>query len=313
MTASASVRLDGESDAPDMMSMPLAVRTDPRHGGRWTSLTAGGREWLWHHPDPAVARARGDVVPGQVFVDAGGVEECLPTIDGLPDHGAVWCVPWESRPAGDMARAGALTIARSLTVREGTIRAAYAITGPPGAPFVHAVHTLLDVGPQARLAIPEPQTARIVGGDGEPAGEQPWPPLVAGSPAGDLGDVDGTAVAILLPGCRRVTVVDGDDALELRWEVSVTSGKAAGEDPRSLLVWRNLGGWPAGAPYRSIGIEPMVGRTTTVAGRSRPGDPPAAAPGAVRMPDTGRFDWVLRIRAWRHTGPTIVARGHHQH
>ncbi|WP_285687936.1 hypothetical protein [Actinoplanes sp. NBRC 103695] len=49
------------------------MTTDPALGGRWTSLRAAGRDWLWHRPDPARSRGR----PGDSFVDAGGVEECL--------------------------------------------------------------------------------------------------------------------------------------------------------------------------------------------------------------------------------------------
>ncbi len=30
--------------------------------------------------------------------------------------------------------------------------------------------------------------------------------------------------------------------------------------PLSVAVWRNLGGFPAGDPYRSTGVEPMLGR-----------------------------------------------------
>src|SRR4051812_19226613 len=99
---------------------------DPAHGGRWTSLSAAGREWLWHRPavnaaGPASAPARSasaavgpasapagpaptsasepgparsSVRPGAAFVDAGGVEECIPTIRGVPDHGDAWSRPW---------------------------------------------------------------------------------------------------------------------------------------------------------------------------------------------------------------------------
>jgi hypothetical protein len=68
----------------------VTVAVDSVHGGRWTSLRAAGREWLWHRPDPARAGVR----PGDPFVDAGGVEECIPTVRGRPDHGDVWSRPW---------------------------------------------------------------------------------------------------------------------------------------------------------------------------------------------------------------------------
>jgi hypothetical protein len=81
--------------------------------------------------------------------------------------------------------------------------------------------------------------------------------------------------------------VDGPDALVLRWRV--TAGDPAATC--SLLLWRNLGGWPATRPYRSIGIEPMVGTTATLDG-SGPGRP--ASTGV-----DGRLRWELTISAWR--------------
>ncbi|MCQ8193297.1 hypothetical protein [Streptomyces rugosispiralis] len=54
----------------------LEIVTDPAHGGRWTSLRADGHEWLWRRPAPERER----VSPGDAFVDAGGLEECVPTV-----------------------------------------------------------------------------------------------------------------------------------------------------------------------------------------------------------------------------------------
>jgi len=267
------------------------VRTDVEHGGRWTSLTADGREWLWRHPDDAVVAARERARPGAAFVDAGGVEECLPTVNGLPDHGALWSVPWDPHDGGDLVVAGDLSLTRTITADDGAVTAAYAVAGTPGTPFVHAVHALLDVGAGARLIVPRPQAAIVLddaGSGGEPVS---WPPTVGGTPADQLGPADGTAVAVLLPGCHDIVVIDGTGALGFRWRLL----EVVGDDPCSLLVWRNLGGWPAGAPYRSIGIEPMVGRTTVV----------PAATGAVRIPRTGNFRWQLHITAWRCDTKTL--------
>ncbi|WP_232666324.1 hypothetical protein [Pseudonocardia sp. TRM90224] len=223
------------------------IVTDPAHGGRWTSLLLDGREWLWRHPDPAVARARLLVAPGAEFVDAGGVEECFPTVRGVPDHGDVWTRPWY----GGTVRTGSLRLAREI---DGG-RVAYEVTGPPGTPFVHAVHALLDVSPSSWVEAPGVESAVLLDG---PGGTVAWP-----SGLDRLGPDDGTAVAALLPGCSQVTVVDGPDArdrLRFRWRVT------HGEATCSLLVWRNLRGWPAGAPYRSIGIEPMLGTSADLSG-----------------------------------------------
>ena len=74
-----------------------------------------------------------------------------------------------------------------------------------------------------------------------------------------LGPDDGTAVCALLRQCREATVVDGDHALTFTWD------STSDPDLCSLLLWRNLRGWPAPSPYRSIGIEPMIGRVADLA------------------------------------------------
>jgi hypothetical protein len=148
----------------------------------------------------------------------------------------------------------------------------YTITGRPHAPFVHAVHALLDVSPAARLKAPGAGTAYLVDRDAV----VPWP-----SGLDRLGPDDGTATAAVLPGCGAVTVVDGADAIAFSWRA----------EPGSLLLWRNLGGWPGESPYRSIGIEPMAGATASL------GDP---APGsAAQLGPDGLLQWRLTITAWR--------------
>jgi hypothetical protein len=62
---------------------PALVSVDLDHGGRWTSLHVGGREWLWSRDEPL----RAHVAPGDPFADAGGIEECVPTVRGRPDGG----------------------------------------------------------------------------------------------------------------------------------------------------------------------------------------------------------------------------------
>ena len=80
------------------VTVPLTITTDELRGGRWVSLRTPRREWLWKNPVPAVVAARGVVVSGASFVDAGDVEECLPTIRGRPDHGDARSREWASDP-----------------------------------------------------------------------------------------------------------------------------------------------------------------------------------------------------------------------
>jgi hypothetical protein len=253
----------------DWEPRPLTVDVDLAHGGRWTSLRTPEREWLWHHPDPAIAAARAAVGPGAAFVDAGGVEECLPTVRGEPDHGAVWSRPW---PDGCVAADG-FRLDRRIS-GGGPVTVDYTITGPPHAPVVHAVHALLDVSPAARLDAPGARTAYLV----DHGSVVPWP-----SGLDRLGPDDGTATAAVLPGCAAVTVIDGPDALAFTWRA----------EPCALLLWRNLCGWPDGAPYRSIGVEPMIGTAAALAG---PGAP-------ARLGPDGVLSWQVTVRALRRAGP----------
>ncbi|ACQ79205.1 hypothetical protein Bcav_0944 [Beutenbergia cavernae DSM 12333] len=264
---------------------PLELATDDRFGGRWTSLRSASREWLWTNEGAAALR-RG-VRPGDPFVDAGGVEECFPTVRGTPDHGDAWSRPWSEAP-GDMVsevEVPAGRLRRRLTGGGPTIVVEYTITGRPGQPFVHAVHALLDVSVAARIVTGEPDAAVVVDGT---AGGRPFAwPVLEGEDLSTFGREDGTAICAVLRGCAGAVVVDGDHALGLAWAAGETSPQL----PLGLMVWRNLGGWPVGAPYRSIGIEPMVGTAADVADTA----------GAARLDASGEAAWTLRLAAWsRH-------------
>jgi hypothetical protein len=268
--------------AADWQPRPLSVEVDLAHGGRWTSLRTPEREWLWARPDPARAR----VSPGDAFVDAGGVEECFPTVRGTPDHGSAWSRPWRGEPADAEADADGARLRRRVRVHDGAVTATYDVHANPGFRFVHATHALLDLSTAAYVDAPadrvlvtdDPRPLGVdTAWDGRPV-ETGWPDPW-GLPLHRFGPADGTALGMVLPGCRRVTVVDGSDALILS-----TDGAA----PLSTALWRNLGGFPAGSPYRSTGVEPMVGSSFDRDGA-----------GAAVVPESGVVSWTLRCTAWR--------------
>ncbi|MBY8879338.1 hypothetical protein [Actinacidiphila acidipaludis] len=265
-------------------SVPVSVGTDPRHGGRWTSLRAGGREWLWHRAEPRRAGA----VPGDPFADAGGLEECVPTVRGLPDHGDAWSRAWA--PGGPEAPAGPVThtvecpgfrLTRTLTGRaaDGAVIADYRLSAAPGYRFVWAAHALLEVSPQGRVALPGGSAGRLY-----PDGGAAWTPFAwprAGDTALDrLGPDDGTALGAVVD-AGQATVHDGPDRLRFTLE-------AEGQ-PVSVALWRNLRGFPEEAPYRSIGVEPMLGRVFDLAAAGE-GD-------AAHVPASGEAVWRLTVTA----------------
>ena len=226
--------------------MPLELAVDLRHGGRWTSLRAGDREWLWSPPDPAVGAARRRVLPDASFVDAGGMEECFPTVRGRPDHGAAWSRSWDGTPhhAG-VSLPGSLRLQREIRSAP-ELQVHYEVTGPPGTRFLHAVHALLELSPDARIEVPQARLMTVL----DPSeAVRPWP-----CGLDRFGPDDGTAVCVLIPGVSLATVADGDQVLRLAWNTPDRS------DLCSLLLWRNLRGWPETDPYRSIGVEPLIGR-----------------------------------------------------
>ncbi|MBP2705919.1 hypothetical protein JOL79_19105 [Microbispora sp. RL4-1S] len=269
--------------------VPLRPRFDLAHGGRWTSLAGGGREWLWSRPDPA----RRTVVPGAEFVDAGGLEECLPTVRGLPDHGDVWSRPWSGSAGESSVRGDGFELVRRVAIdNDGAVTADYRLSAEPGYPFVWAAHALLDVGEDARLVAPEGTPTRVYP---EAAWmlDRPWPPGVPylegrwpaplGPPLDRLGRSDGTSAGAVLR-CAAVRVVDGPDVLTLRVE-------APPEVPVSTALWRNLGGFPADAPYRSIGVEPMLGAVFDQT-EAKEGD-------TAVVPASGELTWRLILAAER--------------
>ncbi|WP_328533006.1 hypothetical protein OG836_22805 [Micromonospora zamorensis] len=270
--------------------VPLRVAYDTALGGRWTSLHGGGREWLWRGPEPG----RHEVRPDDAFVDAGGLEECLPTVRGRPDHGEVWSRPWHSAgPDTLVIQRPTFTVSRRITDEGGVVVADYRLSADPGHRFVWAAHALLDLSPAARLDAPagtptrlHPEAAAFLPSGTWPT-DAPWLtgawPAPAGLTLDTFGPDDGTALGAVLLDCPRVQVIDGPDRLTLELECA--------DQPRSTALWRNLGGWPANGPYRSVGVEPMLGAAFDLADAG-PSD-------AAVVPAAGEIAWRLTISAHR--------------
>jgi hypothetical protein len=250
------------------------VTVDLAHGGRWTSLRTGDREWLWSRPDPARDQAR----PGQPFIDAGGLEECIPTVRGTPDHGAVWPEAWH-RLDDDTAAVTVADFTLTRTIARGAVIADYRLTAVPGYRFVWAAHALLELSEAARLDAPAGTATRVY----DASADAPWLtgewPAPLGLPLSRFGPADGTAVGAILLDCPQTTVTDGPDRL--------TFTLTAPGQPVSTALWRNLGGFPQPSPYRSIGVEPMLGRVFDLASAG-PGD-------AAEVPASGVCEWRLEI------------------
>jgi hypothetical protein len=276
--------------------VPLTVETDLEHGGRWTSLHGGGREWLWLREEPRRAR----VAVGDAFVDAGGLEECVPTVRGKPDHGAAWSRAWsaiDEQGHVHVVRCDDFELTRRISVDEGAIVADYRLTADPGYRFIWAGHALLDLSPRARLEMDQGSEVRLFP-EAAPYLREPWPdraawiegfwPAPAGLRLDTLGPDDGSAVGAVVhraDASATALVVDGPDLLRMT--------VAAEGQPASIALWRNLGGFPISGPYRSIGVEPMLGRVFDLAD-AHSGD-------CAVTPASGEARWRLTVAAYRRT------------
>ena len=312
----------------------LSVTTNLEHGGRWTSLLGGDREWLWQRPEPR----RDHVSTGDAFADAGGLEECIPTVRGIPDHGDAWSRPWRREGEFDLVECLDFALRRRITVSDGTVSAEYHLDAAPGYRFLWAAHALLDVSEQASLVIADTAPTRIFP-EAAPFLAEPWPegaPWISGvwsNPHGieldRLGPDDGSAIGAAVgpwPDHAEVTVRDtakseGPNYLLRSSRNAPSAGKSEGPhhlprssrnahsatgpltldtlhmtlhaegQPTSIALWRNLGGFPETNPYRSIGVEPMLGCGFDIA---QAGDQEAAT-----VPASGQVSWSLQISAER--------------
>lgn len=269
------------------MAEPARVRVDLRRGGRWTSLCVAGREWLWHRDEPL----RDLAAPGDPFADAGGIEECVPTVRGKPDHGDAWCRAWTDLGDGSAeADCGDFTLRREVIADGGVVTARYRLKARPGYRFVWAAHALLSASPLAWLHLQGEPEIRLYP-EAAPLLDRPWPtgsPFVTERWPGTgklrldrLGPDDGTAVGAIAVGCRKVVVRDRGDALRMRLDCDAGL-------PASVALWRNLCGFPARRPYRSIGVEPMLGSVFDLSEARHAAD-------AVTVPRTGLVEWQLEI------------------
>ncbi len=257
------------------MSGRAQVQVDAAHGGRIASLRdATGVERLWSRPDPR----RAHVSPGDGFVDVGGVEECFPTLAGNPDHGDVWSRPWMSTDDVLVCDLGDARLERRLRTDDEGLEATYELLANPGYRFIWAFHALLDHAPG--LIVDLPGACRVLSwpdGYGAAAREDFWPRVGRHARFDIAGADDGTSAFALIPGQRTASVESSAGTLRVTLD-------APGQ-PTAMGIWRNLAGWPDGTPYRSWGIEPMIGW--------HPERDRAGAHGGVVA--SGRLTWTLRV------------------
>jgi hypothetical protein len=215
-------------------------------------------------------------------VDAGGVEECIPTIRGVPDHGDAWSRPWTATSSATaFVETREFKLTRSFDAEGDALVASYRLEAAPGWRFLWAAHALLDVSESATLSAPAGTLTKVDAPAGMPGPPVAWPAGLA-----RLGPDDGTAVGAILLDCPTTTVADGE---------RLTFSLSAPGQPVATALWRNLRGWPVENPYRSIGVEPMLGRCWDLADAG-PAD-------AAVVPASGFCEWRLTVTGAHKENP----------
>jgi hypothetical protein len=172
-------------------------------------------------------------------------------------------------------------LSRRIRTSGSTATVDYTLAADPGYRFLWAAHALLDLSPGARIDIRDGTPTRLYPDEGANWTPGRWP-LLDGHALDRLQPEDGTAVGAVVD-TSRVTVVDRQDELLLELD--------APQQPTSVALWRNLHGYPQQAPYRSVGVEPMLGRVFDLAG--------AGHDDAARVPASGQVCWRLTITGRR--------------
>lgn len=191
----------------------LRVVILPELGGRIWSVVyrPRDRELLWHNPRIPPQSAPFGAVFDNVW--CGGWEEMFPSpapsvINGesYPDHGEVWCLPWEATTESDAdsasirlscdARISAVRFEKKITLcaDESRLEVAYSLHNPTLTefPFIFTLHPAFSVTPHCRIDFPpmsvelDPSYAGTLAGVASPF---TWPHTTRGGQEVDLRKV----------------------------------------------------------------------------------------------------------------------------
>ena len=271
----------------------------PELGGKIVSIyhLSTQREWLWSNPYlPAQA-----VTYGALFVDkydTGGLDECFPAVSGgaypdapwdgvlIPDHGELWCQPWETEIVESSTRQIIVSMVcygvrfpyrfqRTLAIsaERPALTLEYQVSNLTSfdMPFIWSIHPLLHIEEGMQVFLPNGvETVRVEGAVNDFLGQSGsrlhWPqakradlqPIdLSRVPANEFGQAyklfthplhghDQVETAIYDPA--------GEHSLAFRFRPDEIS---------HVGLWMNYGGWSGSGskPYFNLGLEPCIGGT----------------------------------------------------
>lgn len=271
----------------------------PEIGGKITSIQdlSTGREWLWRNPHLSTQ----SIEYGASFIekyDTGGLDECFPAVlegeypqapwDGIiiPDHGELWCQPWETTIVKSSAEQIILAMSchgvrfpyrfeRTLMIlaESPVLTLDYQVSNLSNfeMPFLWCIHPLINIEEGMQVILPpEIKTLRLDSGTNNFLGENgsliEWPQAnradnqlidLSRVPANDFGQAY-KLYTHPLKGDEQVEagIIDptGKHSFIFRFRPNEIS---------HVGLWMNYGGWSGtgSEPYFNLGLEPCIGGT----------------------------------------------------
>ena len=271
----------------------------PELGGKITSIKdlSTGREWLWSNP----YLPKESVVYGASFIekyDTGGLDECFPAVLGgeypdepwdgivIPDHGELWCQPWETKIVESSAKKIILTMSchgvrfpyhfeRTLTIsaESPVLMLDYQVSNLSNFEmlFLWRIHPLINIEKGMQVILPpEIKTLRLDSGTnnflGESGSQIGWPQTnSADNRPIDLSQVPANNFG---QAYKLYTYpIKGDAQVEAG--IIDPTGKHSfifRFQPKEIThvgLWMNYGAWSGSGsePYFNLGLEPSIGGT----------------------------------------------------
>ncbi len=269
----------------------------PELGGKFISIQdlSTQREWLWSNPYLPLR----SVEYGASFIekyDTGGLDECFPAVSGgaypdapwdgvvIPDHGELWCQPWEVEVVESSAQQIVLVMVcngvrfpyrfeRTLTLAAETslLTLDYRVSNLTtfDMPFIWSIHPILNIEEGMRVSLPvgvEMVRADSVANDffAENASPIGWP--LAKGADNQLIDLSRVPAVDFGQAYKMYThPLEGEGWVETA--VYDPTGKhsfAFRFQPNKIThvgLWMNYGKWSGSGspPYFNLGLEPCIG------------------------------------------------------
>ena len=277
----------------------IQVSIVPELGGKITSIQdlSTGREWLWRNPYLPTQSVTYDASFTEKY-DTGGLDECFPAVLGgeypqapwdgiiIPDHGELWCQPWETRIVESTAERIILAMSchgvrfpyhfeRTMTISAASpaITLNYQVSNQSSfeMPFIWCIHPLINIEEGMQVFLPVGiDSVRLDSGTngflGENGSQIDWPQAKRADnqpidlsciPADNFGEAYKLYTQPFKGEAQVETgIIDptGKHSFTFRFRPNEIT---------HIGLWMNYGAWSGSGsePYFNLGLEPCIGGT----------------------------------------------------